>query len=50
MTLKELQNKKIETKIFDIFSKSYMYEFSLEEDSISKRKQIVMNFMIYLKK
>lgn len=50
MTLKELQNQKIENKIFDIFSKSYMYEFSLEEDSISKRKQIVMNFMIYLKK
>lgn len=50
MTLKELQEMKIDTKIFDIFSMSYMYEFSLEEDSMSKRKQILMNFMIYLKK
>ena len=50
MTLQELKNQEIEHKIFDLFQTSYMHEFSQKQDSLSQRKQIIMNFMIYLKK
>lgn len=49
-TLAELRKDTIDNKILDIFSKSYMYEFSTQEDTLSDRKQIIMNFMIFLKK
>lgn len=49
-TLTELKSDNIDSKIFDIFSMSYMYEFSNQHDSLSDRKQITMNFMLYLKK
>jgi hypothetical protein len=49
-TLSELKNDNIDSKIFDIFSMSYMYEFSTQQDNLSDRKQITMNFMLYLKK
>ena len=40
----------IDKKILDIFTMSYMYEFSTKVDSLAERKQIIMNFMIFLKK
>lgn len=49
-TLSELSKDNIDKKILDIFTMSYMYEFSTKVDSLSERKQIVMNFMIFLKK
>jgi hypothetical protein len=49
-TLSELRKDNIDTKILDIFSMSYMYEFSTQQDTLSERKQIAMNFMIFLKK
>jgi hypothetical protein len=49
-TLSELNKNNIDKKILDIFTTSYIYEFSTKVDSLSERKQIVMNFMIFLKK
>jgi Ca2+/Na+ antiporter len=49
-TLSELNKDNIDRKILDIFTTSYIYEFSTKVDSLSERKQIVMNFMIFLKK
>jgi len=49
-TLTELSKDNIDKKILDIFTMSYMYEFSTKVDSLAERKQIIMNFMIFLKK
>lgn len=49
-TLSELRKDNIDIKILDIFSMSYLYEFSTQQDTLSQRKQIAMNFMIFLKK
>jgi hypothetical protein len=49
-TLTELQKEDIDSKLLDIFSTSYMFEFSTKHDSLSERKQIIMNFMLYLRK
>lgn len=49
-TYQELKNQKIEEKLFKMFEKSYFEEFSFIEDIASQRKQIIMNFIIYLKK
>ena len=49
-TLTELQKENIDSKLLDIFSTSYMFEFSTKQDSLSERKQIIMNFMLYLRK
>ncbi len=39
----------IEQKLFWMFEKSYFEEFSATQDSLVQRKQMIMNFMIYLK-
>lgn len=39
----------IEQKLFWMFEKSYFEEFSATQDSQVQRKQMIMNFMIYLK-
>lgn len=49
-TLLELKKDNIDSKILDIFSMSYLYEFTSKSDNLSDRKQIIMNFMIFLKK
>jgi hypothetical protein len=48
-TLKELQNDNIPEKVFAMFEKSYYEEFNENIDSSAQRKQMIMNFMLYLK-
>lgn len=48
-TLKELQDDNIPEKVFAMFEKSYYEEFNENIDSSAQRKQMIMNFMLYLK-
>lgn len=48
-TYEELKKQNIEEKIFTMFMKSYFEEYNHEDDSQSQRKQMIMNFIIYLK-
>ncbi len=48
-TYSDLKWDNIEKKLFWMFEKSYFEEFSSAWDELTQRKQMIMNFMIYLK-